>query len=168
MEKLHSYQGCAGRFHEWRDDLKAKFANWREDHEGESLVDLAKNSARKTATSETGVGEKEDYSHIYRSAMHSSSISLSVDVENRKKKKKIDKIAQHGAKLIEFHFKSKLMSWDREFRFVFYDDAADPIILLYTSSCRRKSRLELIKLSLSVCGIELAYASETGECGDIQ
>lgn len=28
---------------------------------------------------------------------------------------------------------------------------------------RRKTRLELIKLSLSVCGIELAYASETGE-----
>ena len=61
MDKLHSYQGFSGRFHEWRDDLKAKFANWREDHEGESLVDLAKNTSRK---SETGGG---DYSHIYRS-----------------------------------------------------------------------------------------------------
>ena len=69
MEKLHDYQGFSGRFHEWRDDLKAKFANWREDHEGESLVDLAKNSARKSAGSETGGGDKEDYSHIYRSVM---------------------------------------------------------------------------------------------------
>lgn len=64
MDKLHSYQGFSGRFHEWRDDLKAKFANWREDHEGESLVDLTKNTARK---SENGGGDKEDYSHIYRS-----------------------------------------------------------------------------------------------------
>jgi solute carrier family 45, member 1/2/4 len=68
MEKLHSYQGFSGRFHEWRDDLKAKFANWREDHEGESLVDLAKNTARKS--NETGGADKEDYSHIYRSVMH--------------------------------------------------------------------------------------------------
>lgn len=70
MEKLHSYQGFSGRFNEWRDDLKAKFANWREDHEGESLVDLAKSSGRKPANSETGGGgDKEDYSHIYRSVM---------------------------------------------------------------------------------------------------
>lgn len=37
------------------------------------------------------------------------------------------------------------------------------IFLVLTLSLRRKTRLELIKLSLSVCGIELAYASETGE-----
>lgn len=28
--------------------------------------------------------------------------------------------------------------------------------------------MELVKLSLSVCGIELAYASETGELMDIK
>lgn len=66
MEKLHSYQGFAGRFHEWRDDLKAKFANWREDHEGENLVDLTKNLARNAAGN-AAQGDKEDYSHIYRS-----------------------------------------------------------------------------------------------------
>ncbi|CRK90613.1 CLUMA_CG004315, isoform A [Clunio marinus] len=92
MDKLHSYQGFSGRFHEWRDDLKAKFANWREDHEGESLVDLTKNYASRGSANVQGSSEnKDDYSHIYR----------------------------------------------------------------------RKSRYELIKLSLSVCGIELAYASET-------
>jgi zona occludens toxin (predicted ATPase) len=69
MEKLHNYQGFQGRFHEWRDDLKAKFANWREDHEGESLVDLANSSVRKAASNEPGGVVKEDYSHIYRSVM---------------------------------------------------------------------------------------------------
>lgn len=67
MDKLHSYQGFSGRFHEWRDDLKAKFANWREDHEGDNLVDLTKNIARNTGQ---GSDDKEDYSHIYRSGMH--------------------------------------------------------------------------------------------------
>lgn len=62
MDKLHSYQGFSGRFHEWRDDLKARYANWREDHEDESLVDLTKNLARGASQ-----GDKDDYSHIYRS-----------------------------------------------------------------------------------------------------
>lgn len=64
MEKLHSYQGLGGRFSEWRDNFKAKFANWREDHEGENLVDLTKSLAQ----GKRGEGaDKEDYSHIYRS-----------------------------------------------------------------------------------------------------
>ena len=67
MDKLHSYQGFSGRFHEWRDDLRAKFANWRENHEGESLVDLTKSYAGKSAA--PGSGDKEDYSHIYRSVI---------------------------------------------------------------------------------------------------
>lgn len=64
MEKLHSYQGFGGRLHEWRDDLKAKFSSWRENHEGDNLVDLTKSLAQKSR----GEGaDKEDYSHIYRS-----------------------------------------------------------------------------------------------------
>ena len=43
----------------------------------------------------------------------------------------------------------------------------DPITLFFMRISfifiRRKTRMELVKLSLSVCGIELAYASETGE-----
>lgn len=61
MDKLHSYQGFSGRIHEWRDDIKAKFTNFREAHEGENLVDFARN-----ATNQGGQGDKEDYSHIYR------------------------------------------------------------------------------------------------------
>lgn len=65
MEKLHSYQGWSGRIHEIRDDIKAKISGWRESHEGENIVDLTKNYARKVAT---GHGDKrsDDFSHIYR------------------------------------------------------------------------------------------------------
>lgn len=67
MDKLHSYQGFSGRFSEWRDNLKARFANWREDHEGESLVDISKSLTQKTASNQGTPGDKDDYSHIYRS-----------------------------------------------------------------------------------------------------
>lgn len=32
VDKLHDYQGPAGRFHTIRDNIKTKFANWRENH----------------------------------------------------------------------------------------------------------------------------------------
>lgn len=67
MDKLHSYQGFSGRLHEWRDNIKTKFASWREDHEGESLVDLTKSVTRNASGG--GSGDKEDYSHIYRSGV---------------------------------------------------------------------------------------------------
>lgn len=73
MDKLHSYQGFSGRLHEWRDDLKAKIATFRENHEGENLVDLTKSIGRKTST-QGAQGDKEDYSHIYRSGMNASLI----------------------------------------------------------------------------------------------
>lgn len=73
MEKLHEYQGVSGRLHEWRDNFRAKIATWRENHEGENLVDLTKSYATKAASG-SGQGNKGDYSHIYRSvsqfAMH--------------------------------------------------------------------------------------------------
>jgi solute carrier family 45, member 1/2/4 len=70
MEKLHEYQGFSGRVHEWRDNVRAKLATWREDHEGENLVDLTKSYARRAASG-SGQGDKGDYSHIYRSVSHS-------------------------------------------------------------------------------------------------
>lgn len=56
------------------------------------------------------------------------------------------------------------------FSFYFMMMPVDPIYVFSFSSLslslypltRRKTRMELVKLSLSVCGIELAYASETG------
>lgn len=67
--------------------------------------------------------------------------------------------------LIEFYFKVDSV--------VFYEFILPRLALFYCDSCcfqsdkrkscRSKTRFELIKLSLSVCGIELAYACETGE-----
>lgn len=63
MEKLHSYQGWGGRFHEWKDDLKARYDNWREDHP-ETLIELVKKVTSEQT--EHGGGATDDYSHIYR------------------------------------------------------------------------------------------------------
>lgn len=63
MEKLHSYQGWGGRFHEWRDDLRARYDNWREEHP-ETVIELVKKVAREKAAYS---GEAtDDYSHVYR------------------------------------------------------------------------------------------------------
>lgn len=64
MDKLHSYQGWGGRFHEWRDNARSRYTNWREENRDQNLMDMAKTYARKMSTVETR-GD-EDYSHIYR------------------------------------------------------------------------------------------------------
>lgn len=63
MEKLHSYQGWGGRFHEWKDDLRARYDNWREEHP-ETLIELVKKVTREKA--DHGGEATDDYSHIYR------------------------------------------------------------------------------------------------------
>lgn len=62
MEKLHSYQGWGGRIHEWRDDIKVRYENWRETHP-ETLIELVKKTARQQATENS---DPDDFSHIYR------------------------------------------------------------------------------------------------------
>lgn len=59
MEKLHSYQGWGGRMHEWRDQIRERYANWREQHP-ETVIELIKKGARPSPSSDA-------YSHIYRS-----------------------------------------------------------------------------------------------------
>lgn len=63
MEKLHSYQGWGGRLHEWRDDIKVRYANWREEHP-ETLIELVKKTAREQVVA--SANDPNDYSHIYR------------------------------------------------------------------------------------------------------
>jgi solute carrier family 45 protein 1/2/4 len=67
MEKLHSYQGWSGRVHEVRDGIKSKISTWKESHEGENIVDMTKNYARKISTGKSDKG-RDDFSHIYRLA----------------------------------------------------------------------------------------------------
>lgn len=65
MEKLHSYQGWTGRFHEWRDGLRERFANYKETSITETLIELVKNGIRADDP-ENRSANNEDYSHIYR------------------------------------------------------------------------------------------------------
>lgn len=64
MEKLHSYQGWGGRVHEWRDQIRERYANWREEHP-ETVIELIKKGARPSRSS-------DEYSHIYRSLFSSN------------------------------------------------------------------------------------------------
>lgn len=62
MEKLHSYQGWGGRFHEWRDDIRVRYANWREENP-ETVIELVKKVAIERATAGS---DPDDFSHIYK------------------------------------------------------------------------------------------------------
>lgn len=66
MEKLHSYQGWMGRFHEWRQAIGERFTNWRQENP-ETVLELIKKQVQaKSADSQ----DNSDYSHIYRSLYH--------------------------------------------------------------------------------------------------
>ncbi|KFB41796.1 AGAP000137-PA-like protein [Anopheles sinensis] len=106
MEKLHEYQGWAGRWHEWRAGTRQRLEGWRERHPGgirqfvqervRQGCSLPSGPAQRGTTDELGVGtgwneSAVDFSHIYR----------------------------------------------------------------------RKTRLELIRISAAVMGIEFSYAAET-------
>lgn len=62
MEKLHSYQGWIGRFHEWRQSVGERFTNWRQENP-ETVIELLK----KQVANRTTERENADYSHVYRS-----------------------------------------------------------------------------------------------------
>lgn len=120
MDKLHSYQGFSGRLHEWRDDIRARFANWRENHEGESLVDITKSFTSKSASAG---GDKEDYSHIYRSGICDADLTSLILFLLGIASNKIKSIssAQHGVEqmLIEVYFLSDLESVSMNFNVLF-------------------------------------------------
>lgn len=61
MEKLHSYQGWIGRFHELRQSFRERFSNWRQDNP-DTLIELVK----KKIYDESSDRRDADYSHLYR------------------------------------------------------------------------------------------------------
>ncbi|KAL5285106.1 hypothetical protein ACFFRR_007070 [Megaselia abdita] len=77
MEKLHEYQGWSGRFHEWRDNIRSKFTNFREEHP-EGLVELAKTSASNQMKGNANAAQ--DYSHVYRNKTRLELIRVSAAV----------------------------------------------------------------------------------------
>lgn len=69
MEKLHEYQGWTGRFHEWRDGIREKYTNWRNENPG-NVIELIK---KATADAVRSDDDQNDYSHIYRFVFHEAS-----------------------------------------------------------------------------------------------
>lgn len=65
MEKLHSYQGWTGRFHEWRDSLREWYGNCKDKPIKDTLIELVKNGIRAD-DAENGSPATQDYSHVYR------------------------------------------------------------------------------------------------------
>lgn len=62
MEKLHSYQGWIGRFHELRESFRERFTNWRQENP-ETFIELVK----KKIYDESSNRNEDDYSHLHRS-----------------------------------------------------------------------------------------------------
>lgn len=69
-EKLHDYQGIAGRLHQWRDNIKEHISNFREQNPS-NIVELAKTTAVDQLKGNASADQ--DYSHIYR---HKSRMEL--------------------------------------------------------------------------------------------
>lgn len=61
MDKLHSYQGWIGRFHEWRESLREQYTLWREENP-QTVIELL----QKKVYGEPSESSDEDYSHICR------------------------------------------------------------------------------------------------------
>lgn len=59
-EKLQAYQGWAGQLHEWRDSMRERYQNWREEYPGNPIEVI-----KKYVDGPRDVDE--DFSHIYRS-----------------------------------------------------------------------------------------------------
>lgn len=64
-EKLYEYQGVAGRIHSIRDNLREKYASWKENNPNgvSGWVKEKCFSVKQSAGSGNGI---DDYSHIYR------------------------------------------------------------------------------------------------------
>lgn len=61
MEKLRSYQGWIGQFHEWRESFRERFTNWRQENP-ETVIELLKKQVQSKSTTH----DSSDFSHIYR------------------------------------------------------------------------------------------------------
>lgn len=51
--------------HEWRDDLRARYANWRESNP-ETVIELVKKKAREGVAATEAENDPDDFSHLYR------------------------------------------------------------------------------------------------------
>ncbi|XP_050540643.1 proton-associated sugar transporter A isoform X2 [Daktulosphaira vitifoliae] len=85
VEKLHEYQGPIGIFHTWRDVLKEKWDNWKENRPRSLLqllqsLGLAKNPNDSPKNESTPVVDMQNYSHIFRNKTRRELIRISAAV----------------------------------------------------------------------------------------
>ncbi|KAJ8985618.1 hypothetical protein NQ317_015111 [Molorchus minor] len=77
-EKLYEYQGWTGRVHVFKDEVREKFATWKESNpQGVGGWLKGKFSGANAAT---GGGESEDFSHIYRRKTRKELVRISTAV----------------------------------------------------------------------------------------
>ncbi|KAH8379371.1 hypothetical protein KR009_004449 [Drosophila setifemur] len=77
MEKLHDYQGATGRLHQWRDNLKEMYTNFKEDS-STNFVERSKNAVLSQLKGNES--NSKDYSHIFRYKSRSELIRVSAAV----------------------------------------------------------------------------------------
>ncbi|XP_053681814.1 proton-associated sugar transporter A [Sabethes cyaneus] len=86
MEKLHEYQGWTGRFHGFKETVRAKRDAWREEHNNVGLLQYIKDRLRAPNQQEHDAGgipwdERDaDFSHIYRKKTRRELIRVSAAV----------------------------------------------------------------------------------------
>ncbi|KRK05474.1 proton-associated sugar transporter A isoform X1 [Drosophila yakuba] len=73
MDKLHDYQGIAGRFHQWRDNIKEYYEDFH-DKKSTNLVDTVKRQLKGNASA------NKDYSHVFRTKTRSELVRVSAAV----------------------------------------------------------------------------------------
>ncbi|GAB0087533.1 proton-associated sugar transporter A [Sergentomyia squamirostris] len=81
MEKLQSYQGWLGRFHEWRDDFRDSYRNWHEANTCDCWNRM-KNYLQKSSQPqrESESLDPNEYSHIYRTKTRPELVRISAAV----------------------------------------------------------------------------------------
>lgn len=117
MEKLHSYQGWGGRMHEWRDQIRERYANWREQHP-EPVIELIKKGVRPSPSN-------DEYSHIYRSLHTAFRINLvSCDFYSNRRRWFSDSCVRTASiwrkKQINSNYSNRLQLRFLLFRFLFH------------------------------------------------
>ncbi|XP_055541477.1 proton-associated sugar transporter A [Wyeomyia smithii] len=88
MEKLNEYQGWTGRFHEFKENVRAKRDTWKEEHNYVGLVQYIKDRLRASGNQRendpsSGVpwdDRDADFSHIYRKKTRRELIRVSAAV----------------------------------------------------------------------------------------
>ncbi|KAG5866760.1 hypothetical protein JTB14_019953 [Gonioctena quinquepunctata] len=78
-EKLYEYQGCVGRFHVFKDDVRERYSSWKESNPG-GVVGWLKGMLFSKKQSDGRESVNEDYSHIYRRKTRTELVRVSAAV----------------------------------------------------------------------------------------